>query len=338
MVIKISYRLLSVLILSTALASCGSDADRKIEQQPKPVSSKPAITLIETPAFNQDSAYAYIQKQVDFGPRVPNTKAQLECAVWLEMKLASFGWEASTQKGEVTAYNDNKLRIFNVMGRYRPELTDRILLCAHWDTRPYADRDTKDLNKPIDGANDGGSGVGVLLEIARLISADSNGPNIGVDIVFFDAEDYGKPESSMVGKANDSWCLGSQYWAKNIPFKNYNPRYGILLDMVGASNAIFPKEAASMHYAPEVMNNVWAIAHAMGHKDYFSNINGNPITDDHIYLNTIAGIPTIDIIHYEMGRADFGSFHHTHADNMSIIDANTLKVVGDVVTQVIYQE
>jgi len=336
--IKIGRLLLSVSLLSMVLWSCENDAERKVETRQKPAASKPAIQLIATPSFNQDTAFAFVQKQVDFGPRVPNTDAQLACAKWMEAKMKSFGLETSAQQAEVIAYNDQPLRMINVMGRYRPELKDRVLLCAHWDTRPYADRDTRDLNKPIDGANDGASGVGVLLELARAISKDSLGPNIGFDIVFFDTEDYGKPESSMVGTSNDSWCLGSQYWAKNIPFANYRPRYGILLDMVGASNAVFPKEAASMNYAPSVVNNVWSIAQAMGHKDYFPNINGNPITDDHIYLNTLAGIPTIDIIHYEMGRADFGSFHHTHEDNMDIIDANALKVVGDVLMQVIYKE
>ena len=335
--IKIIRKLSVVFMVSLLLWSCENDSKRRLETRPK-AATKTAIVLKETPSFNQDSAYAFVQKQVDFGPRVPNSDAQLECAQWLEAKMKSFGLETSVQQGEVTAYNDQKLRMINVMGRYRPEVKDRILLCAHWDTRPYADRDTKNLNEPIDGANDGASGVGVLLELARIISLDSIGPNIGFDIVFFDTEDYGKPETSMVGSSSDSWCLGSQYWAKNIPFANYRPKYGILLDMVGASNAVFPKEAASMHYAPFVMNRVWSVAQAMGHKDYFANINGNPITDDHIYLNTIAGIPTIDIIHYEMGRADFGTFHHTHDDNMDVIDANTLKVVGEVLTQVIYQE
>lgn len=329
---------LSLVIGAIALiiAACGENNDRKIEPVTQPI--QPALELVPTPDFNADSAYAFVQKQVDFGPRVPNTEAHKACATWLQSELKRFGLEVSAQQTTVTAYNGTPLEIFNIAGRYKPEAKTRILLCAHWDTRPYADRDDEMRTKPIDGANDGGSGVAVLLEMARIIALDSLKPDVGFDIVFFDAEDYGKPEASMVGKANDSWCLGSQYWSANIPFENYKPRYGILLDMVGAANAVFPKEAVSMHYAPHVVDLVWNIAGVMGHRAYFSNVNGNPITDDHNYLNSIAGIPTIDIIHYDMFRNDFGSFHHTHEDNMDVIDKNTLKVVGDVMLQVLYSE
>jgi Zn-dependent M28 family amino/carboxypeptidase len=197
----------------------------------------------------------------------------------------------------------------------------------------------KERNKPIDGANDGGSGVGVLLELARIIATSDDSIGLGIDIVFFDAEDYGKPETSMFGDQSAStWCLGSQYWAQNLPIAGYSAKYGILLDMVGAANAVFPREYQSLQFAPAVVDMVWDIAHALGHKNYFSNMKGNPITDDHVFVSKMAGIPTIDIIHYDMFRNDFGSFHHTHADNMEIIDPATLSVVGEVLLQVIYQE
>ncbi len=330
--IKIAAMAAVILLLE----ACGGE-ERKIEPAVQQA-PKPAVQLKATPAFSGDSAYAFVQRQVDFGPRVPNSKEHKACAQWLTSSLERFGLETLVQEATVTAYNEERLEIYNIMGRYNPTAQKRILLAAHWDARPYADRGNVDKNKPIDGANDGGSGVAVLLELARAIHADSMSPEIGFDILFLDGEDYGKPESSMIGKSNDSWCLGSQYWSSNIPIEGYAPEYAILLDMVGASDAVFPKEGASVYYAPQVVEKVWSIAQAMGHRGYFSAINGNPLIDDHIYLNKIAEIPTIDIIHYDMLRSDFGSFHHTHDDNMDIIDKGTLKVVGDVVMQVIYQE
>ncbi|MBT3646834.1 MAG: M28 family peptidase [Flavobacteriales bacterium] len=334
---RITKLLLGIFSL-TMIASCG-DGDRKIEPPAEKKAPKPKIELVKTPVFNPDSAYAFVEQQVGFGPRVPNTLPHVACAKWLETELQRHGLATRIQEARVTAFNGDELKIYNIMASYRPDLKDRILLCAHWDTRPFADRDTKHKTKAIDGANDGASGVGVLLEIAHAIGSDTgNAPKIGFDIVFFDAEDYGKPLSSMIGESNDSWCLGSQYWSRNIPVPNYNPRYGILLDMVGAKDAIFPKEWASLQLAPEQTKKIWAIGRAMGHTNQFLNIAGNQITDDHIYLNTIAKIPTVDIIHYEMANSDFGSFHHTHADNMDVIDPEMLGIVGEVVMQVIYQE
>ncbi|MEX2596160.1 MAG: M28 family peptidase [Salibacteraceae bacterium] len=321
------------------LASCGEDKSRKITPPPSKEAPKNVIEILDVPSFDRDSAYAFVEKQVAFGPRVPNTESHKACADWLTKTFERFGLKTTVQKASVTAYNNEKLSIFNIMGQWKPELQNRILLCAHWDTRPYADRDTKDRNKPIDGANDGGSGVGVLIELARVIAMDSSLHHVGIDFILFDAEDYGKPQTSMFGSnSSNTWCLGSQYWAKNIPFENYRPRYGILLDMVGAPNAVFPRELKSVEYAPDVVDQVWNTAHSMGYKDYFSNVKGNPVIDDHIYLNSIAKIPTIDIIHYDMFRNDFGSFHHTHDDNMDGIDATTLGVVGEVLLQVLYQE
>ncbi len=330
---------ITLLCLALCFSSC--DEEPKKRPTPQPKTPKPVvqeINLVETPEFSGENAYAMIEKQVDFGPRVPNTEAHKACARWLESQLEDYGLEVVTQSATVKSYNNLDLEIYNIMGRYKPEAADRVLLCAHWDTRPYADRGNERKSQPIDGANDGASGVGVLLELARIIAEDSLGPEIGIDIIFFDAEDYGKPEGSMVGTSNDSWCLGSQHWSRNIPFPNYQPRYGILLDMVGAGNAVFPKDGVSMYYAQPVVNKVWNFAHKMGYNTYFQNAIGPQITDDHVYLNTIAKIPTIDIIHYELGRMDFGAFHHTHDDTMEGIDPTTLKVVGEVLLQTLYQE
>lgn len=315
-----------------ALSACKEGNQDVPKNEAKPVK----IDRVNTPQFNSDSAYQYIQKQVDFGPRVPNTPEHAACASWLDSKLQSFGAKTILQKGVVTAFNGDKLNIQNIIGQFSPEKSKRILLFAHWDTRPVADKDTKDTNKPIDGANDGGSGVGVLLEMARQFSLQE--PNYGVDIIFFDAEDYG----TFIGqKSNitEDWCLGSQYWAKNPPIDNYQPKYGILLDMVGEKNAQFPKEYYSNYYAKNVVEHVWNTARKLGYSNYFVQKNGaGGITDDHYYVNTLANIPSIDIIsHYNNGKT-FGDYHHTHADNMEVIDKYSLKAVGQTVLDVVYQE
>lgn len=323
---------LSTILL---LAGCSS------EPEPSPVrdvaASKPAFKKVENiPLFNADSAYNYIQQQLDFGPRVPNTPAQKACAEFLEQELKDLGWKVIVQKGEVTAYNGKKLPIFNIIGQLNPDSSKRIMLFAHWDTRPYADRDETNRSQPIDGANDGGSGVGVLLELARVLPTQL--PAVGVDIMFFDAEDYGVPEGTMTQGKNTDWCLGTQFWANNPPIPNYKPMYGILLDMVGASDAVFPKEGSSVRFAPEIVNKVWYIARNLGYDHLFVNQVSRETTDDHVFVNSIARIPAIDIVHYSPLTGDYGRFHHRHSDNMDIIHRGTLEAVGNVLLQVIYME
>ncbi|GAB4376154.1 MAG: M28 family peptidase [Salibacteraceae bacterium] len=334
-----TYVASSALLIAIAACNQGGNEKRQPDTRKSTEKATPALSIMEMPPIDSDSAYAYVRKQVSFGPRVPNTEPHRNCARWLTQRLNDFGASVETQKAKVTAYNGKQLNIVNIMGRYNMKAPERLLLCAHWDTRPYADRDSQNRNKPIAGANDGASGVAVLLEVARVIgNHPAQFENIGVDIVFFDAEDYGKPEASMIGQSNDSWCLGSQYWCRNMPWADYKPRFGILLDMVGAKDAVFPKEGVSMYYAPAVVNKIWSLARQMGYGEYFVPYEGSQITDDHLYLNQLANIPTVDIIHYEMSRLDFGAFHHTHDDNLSIIDPQTLQVVGDVVLQVIGHE
>ncbi|PCJ89889.1 MAG: glutamine cyclotransferase [Flavobacteriales bacterium] len=324
---------------SLLLFSCAEEKKKEPASIQKPAVEKPKLPVLSVPVFNADSAYYYIEKQVDFGPRVPNTDAHRKCALWMENELKSYGLEVLVQEGEVTAFNKKKLQIKNIIGRFNAENPSRILLFAHWDVRPYADRDTKNRAKPIDGANDGGSGVGVLLEIARQLSLNEDTPRVGVDIIFFDAEDYGQPSETMAQQQGNTWCLGTQYWAKNPPIANYAPRYGILLDMVGATDAVFPQEAHSLYYAPYVVNNVWSTAARLGYSNYFVNKREyRGLTDDHFYVNTMAKIPSIDIVHYHVGKSDFGHFHHTHKDNMDIIDKSTLKAVGQTLLEVIYRE
>jgi len=292
---------------------------------------------ISTPVFNADSAYNFVLQQVEFGPRVPETDAHKACANFLINKMKKFADNVITQKAIVKAYDDKMLGMINIIGEFNPGKKNRIMFCAHWDTRPFADQDDKDSDKPIDGANDGASGVGVLLELARQLS--KNKPSIGVDVIFFDTEDYGQPDGSKRVFRVNTWCLGSQYWAKNLHRNNYFPRYGILLDMVGASDAIFTMEGNSMKYAPGVMRKVWKIATNQGFSKYFSFDKTNAIVDDHVYINEISGIPCIDIVHYDFTTpSHFGKFWHTHDDNMEIIDKNTLRAVGQTLLEVIFQE
>jgi len=322
-----------LLILFTI--SCGNDEVKKtipiIKKDPTPT------IKIERPAFNSDSAYLYVKQQVDFGPRFPNNEAHGKCAAFLENKLKSFGISATTQLGSATTFNNKKITIKNIIGEYNPGAKKRILLFAHWDSRPFADQDSKNMTKPILGANDGASGVGILIEVARQLSIVK--PEIGVDIIFFDAEDYGQPSSGMAQTISESWCLGSQYWAKNLHKKGYSAEYGILLDMVGNSNVYFTQESISMRYAPQIVQKVWSNAKLLGYNNYFINKQTTFVgVDDHQYVNEIAGIPSIDIIHYDRTSGNFHPTWHTHNDNMDVIDKSTLSAVGEVLLYTIYHE
>ena len=300
--------------------------------------STQVIIKENTPEFVADSAYIYVKNQVDFGPRVPNTNAHEECAKYLVAELKRFGAQTFEQRVDLKAFDGTILKSVNIIGSYNPEAKTRVLLFSHWDSRPWSDHDPLLVNrtKPVLGANDGASGVGILLEMARLLNIQK--PDIGVDIIFFDAEDYGAPESFQ-GNSGDSWCLGSQYWSKNPHIKGYTAKYGILLDMVGAPDATFYKEEISMHYAGHVVNKVWSVAEQSGFGQYFRDDKIGGITDDHLYVNKIIGIPSIDIIHYNKdSNQGFGHFWHTVNDNMDNIDKNTLFAVGSTLMKVVYSE
>lgn len=320
----------TILILLTMLFlfACRQEA-RTPHQQVAPV---------VVPAFSADSAYKYIQNQVNFGPRVPNTPQHLACAAYLSEQLRTFGAEVTEQKAQLRAFDGTMLNAINIIGSYNIEQKSRILLFAHWDTRPWSDHDPDpaNYNKPVLGANDGGSGVGVLLEIARQLQNQL--PAVGVDIIFFDAEDYGAPENFQ-GQATDSWCLGSQYWSANQHKPGYQARFGILLDMVGAGNAVFYREQYSDFYAPHVVDKIWRSASSLGFSRYFINEKGGVVVDDHLYVNKIAGIPSANIIHYDpRSETGFGDFWHTVNDTMDNIDKQTLHAVGTTVMHVIYNE
>jgi len=302
-------------------------------------STKTEEKTVYIPEFSKDSAYKYTQKQVDFGPRVPNTKAHDDCAKYLSAELKRLGAEVIIQNADLTAFDGTVLRSTNIIGSFNLKAETRILLFSHWDSRPWADHDTNPKNRkmPVMAANDGASGVGVLLEMARLIG--KNQPSVGIDIIFFDSEDYGAPESFKSENSEDSWCLGTQYWAKNPHVPGYTARFGILLDMVGGKGATFFKEQSSEYYAGSVVSNVWSKAKSLGFGQYFVDQKGGAITDDHIYVNQLIGIPSIDIIQYDPNsKSGFADYWHTTHDTMDNVDKNTLNAIGMTLMNVIYNE
>lgn len=278
--------------------------------------------------FNADSAYAYVAKQVSFGPRVPETAAHGRCVNYLEHKLKEFCDTAFVQEGLFKMQSGRIIPINNPIGIFNPESNKRFLLAAHFDTRPFADEDSQRPTEPADGANDGASGVGVLLEIARQLREMD--VDLGVDIIFFDAEDMGDR-----GGHPTTWCLGSQYWGGNLHVKDYFAQEGILLDMVGAKDAMFAYEVNSINQNYGLVKEVWSTGQRLGYGRHFMNIDGGAVIDDHQFVHTETGIPMIDIIEHSLETGSFGHYWHTHDDNMDVIDAETLKAVGHTVLQVV---
>ena len=326
-------RIFIISLITLSITSCDNKQNSKPAAQATPQKKE-----IVVPEFNADSAYNYVAEQLAFGPRVPGSEAHTQCAEWF---IDFFNEKADTvyiQEFRTRLYNGKSIDGKNIIASFNPEAKKRILLAAHWDSRPFADHDpdrTK-WNTPIDGANDGASGVGILMETARILK--ENPINTGIDIILFDLEDYGAPQYLNL-MTNHDWALGSQYWSKNPHIYNYKAYFGILLDMVGASNPRFPKEYYSQQFAPTLSNDIWRMARELGYSEYFLNEIGHPINDDHIYVNTIANIPMIDLIHLEDNEnSSFYPYWHTMKDNIEQIDQKTLGMVGDVVLNVIYKK
>ena len=308
---------------------------------PDPPGQPPAVEKppVLVPKFDRDSAFSYVAKQVAFGPRLPNTPSHLATKNWLVKKFTGFGLKVTEQPFKAKAYTGTELNGVNIIAQYNPAANNRILLAAHWDTRHIADSQfsTDRKDEPILGADDGGSGVGVLLEIARQLQA--NPTDIGVDFILFDAEDHGDNESA--GSQQETWGLGSQHWSRNMIPAGYRPKYAVLLDMVGARNTKFPKEGHSMSVAPQLVNKVWALGQELGYGRFFVNEVTGRVTDDHIFVYSIAKIPMIDIIGMPKPPGTnnvFGRHWHTHEDNMEVIDIRTLRAVGQTMLAMIYRE
>ena len=301
-----------------------------------PAEDTPAPQVVPVaPVFSADSAYAFCQAQCDFGPRTMNSDAHERCGQWIADKFQGYGMHVTEQRATLQGFDGTPLLANNIIASYRPDLSERILLCAHWDSRPWADNDPDPANhqKPVLAANDGASGVAVMLEIARQLHL-SDSLNIGVDFICFDAEDWGSDGNS------DSWALGAQHWAHHPHLAGYHARYGILLDMVGGQQSRFYRESNSMMKAPQVVDRVWQAAEVAGYSSFFPKDDGGFVTDDHGPVNEVAHIPCIDIIPYypDCRESSFGPTWHTVSDNMQHIDAATLRAVGQTLLQVLFTE
>ena len=289
------------------------------------------------PTFNPDSAYQYVKAQCDFGPRVPGTEAHTACLQYFVEQFSRFGADTViVQEGESMIYDGTKMPIRNVVASYGLGKPNRVMICAHWDSRPFADNDINSDNrrKAIIGANDGASGVGVMMELARQLGQKNAA--IGVDLILFDLEDWGAPDWEQSKLSDGGWALGSKYWASRPHIPGYHAQFAILLDMVGAQGAQFYREYFSDQYASWVVDRVWNKAADLGLGHVFVNQRGGGVTDDHINVNR-AGIPCIDIIQFQTDTGTgFGDYWHTHNDDMRNIDPLTLDAVGRVLMEIIY--
>ncbi len=320
--------------MTACLTGCGGNSASKRQVQAD------TIRLMACPRFESDSAMLYVQKQCGFGPRVTGTKEAEKCGDYIVAQFRRFGAKVQEQRTEVTLYDGSKRPARNIIASINPDSTDRILLCAHWDTRLWADNDQDETNwyKPILGANDGASGVAVMMELCRLMQKQPI--RIGVDFVCFDAEDLGTPQwEEVVGDDQETWCLGSRHWAQQAQQNGYKARYGILLDMVGGRGCTFSREAVSMQYAAPVVEMLWRLAGQLGYGHYFPQRDGGYLVDDHVNVNRIARIPCIDVVPYFTdGPSSFGPTWHTVLDTPDNIDPNVMEAVGQSVAQLLYNE
>lgn len=334
---KLNYRIFVALVASfiaLGASSCSRAGHSEAAQR------TPSDTFVERGTFSADSAMAYAAAQVAFGPRVPGTEAHARCMEWLVGELRRLGADTvRVIESQAEAWNGKTLPVRNIFAQFNPDATSRIILLAHYDTRPWADQEEDESARdiPIDGANDGASGVAVLLEIARQLGQEPAA--LGVDILLTDCEDYGARSDSGQASDSDSWCLGSQHFAGNLPYAPGSfPRFGILLDMVGGRDARFHREYLSASLAPAPTAKVWDMARKLGLGSRFPMQVGGACTDDHLPLIR-AGIPVTDII--ENQAASTGAFPitwHTHDDGIENLDPASMEAVGRVTLNVVYNE
>lgn len=333
---RFSLKLGLIILISISFSGCKTNKDQQQTESNEAISKN----TISYPTFVADSAYYYVEKQVSFGPRVPGSSAHKKCGDWLVSKFKALNLKVVEQNFTATIYDGKRIASKNIIASYKPESSKRILLAAHWDSRPFGDKDPSNKNTPIAGANDGGSGVAVLLELARIITQDSSKLDFGIDFVLFDTEDWGAPVNYTKDVPGNygGYCIGSEYWSKNPHVPNYSAFYGILLDMVGAPNATFRHEQVSMQVGPSIIRNIWQTASQLGFGQMFINESGGGLTDDHVPVIENLKIPMVDIIDLKLDNNTFFKDHHTMGDNMNAIDKNTLKAVGQTLLHVLYNE
>ena len=330
---------LPLLLFALALCLTACKSSKSSGESESPAIDSARICNLK---FNADSAFAFVKAQCDFGPRVPNSAAIEQCGDYIEAKFKSYGLEVTNQRTTVSGWDGTSLKCRNIIAAYKPEATERVIICSHYDSRPWADNDPDESKRrePVMAANDGASGVGVMLEVARLI-AQLN-PKVGVDFICFDAEDYGAPDwapQAVQNVSEETWCLGSQYWSEHPHKEGYEARYGILLDMVGGKGATFSFEGFSKKYAQDIVIRTWEAARYADAADYFPNTDGGYVTDDHIPMNEKAHIRTIDIIPFHTdGNSSFGPTWHTTHYTVDNIDPNVLRAVGQTLIQLLSEE
>ena len=321
---KRSY--LHSFLLSSLLLVSACDPQRRAEQpQPPPI---PNVSGVTVPEFDGARAFEQLKRQTDFGPRPPGSAGHEKCLKYLQDELRSHADALSLQQFSHQRPTGEQVQLSNIVASFNLQATDRILLTAHWDTRPWADQDPdrKNHTKPIVGANDGASGVAVLLEIARILKQKP--PPVGIDIVLFDGEDLGKSGTT------ESFSVGSSYFAKNKP-EGFYPRFGINLDMIGDKELEIAREVNSDRYAPSVMTLVFSTARELG-VSQFVDTPGTEIFDDHIPLNN-AGIPTVDLIDFNYPNRS-ANYWHTLEDTPDKCSPESLAAVGQVVLTVLYSK
>ena len=273
--------------------------------------------------FNGPAAFKYVEQQMAFGPRVPNTPGHQKTGDWLLAELRARADTVIVQAFRQTTTKGQTLQLRNFFARFRPQATDRVLFLAHWDTRPFADKSANlgQQRLPVPGANDGASGVAVLLGVADALKAKP--PTIGVDLLFVDGEDYGDFADST------ETLIGARYFAKHLP-PGYTTLFAVLFDMVGDRDLEIVQEGFSVQNAPEVVQRVWQTADRLGYGRTFVNRVGQALTDDHVPLQR-AGIRAIDVIDFDF------PYHHTTEDTIDKVSAESLQIVGNVAVALVRQ-
>lgn len=327
-------RYLLLVVLACFLSACGGNTKHNI-------GGSDTIALVPCPTFSSDTCMKYIQEQCNFGPRVTGSKEAALCQQYIVGQFKRLGAAVEEQPCNVTLWNGSVLPACNIIAKLNPDYLDRILICAHWDSRPWADNDEDEKNHhtPVLAANDGASGVAMMMELCRLLQLQPI--KTGIDFVCFDAEDLGTPQWAETEESDShTWCLGSKFWAERAREEGYRARFGVLLDMVGGRGSVFAAEKVSLQYAQPIVRLIWLLGNQLGYGHYFPlNREGGYLMDDHVNVNRFAHVPCIDIVPYFTdGPSSFGPTWHTVNDTPENIDPNVLEAVGQTLTQLIYNE
>ena len=281
------------------------------------------------PDFDGNRAMDLLVQQCDFGPRYPGSTGHNEMKLFFNQFLTNLSDTLYTMDENIIhPYKENEIILTNYLARFNLDSEYRIMLMAHWDTREIADKDLNINNRqtPILGANDGASGVAVLLTLAEILNQNKL-KNIGIDLLFVDGEDMGKSGDI------DNFGIGTQLFSKKVP--EPIPQFAICIDMVADHDQHFPIEQFSLQQAPEVVYSIWGLANELGYSQFDYNI-GKAIVDDHYYLYKHAKIPAIDIIDFDYPN-QFENYWHTINDIPENCSSKSLEVVGTVMTHFIYR-